>query len=441
MKPTVSEKRENIYLDGVYKDAEEKFLISNPKSSAHFKLACDSMPGGNTRTGMYYAPFPLTMSKGEGAYLWDLDGHQYIDYAGDFSAGLFGHSNKIIHSAIKEALSNGVTFGSTSLYEEQLAKLICARFPSIDEVRFCNSGSEANIMALVTANAITKREKVIVFEGAYHGGTLSFPTQTSLINLPFEFIQAPYNDIEGTTRILEDYGQEISAILVEPMQGAGGCIVASKEFLELLRTQASRIGAILIFDEVMTSRLGPSGIQGLANINPDMTTLGKYIGGGMTAGAFGGQRDIMAHYDPRRKNHFIHHGTFNNNVLSLAGGVAGLGQIYTPAVAAQLTSIGTTLRNKINSLGAKYEVPFQVIGYGSLMNIHFTKANISSQKDLITRNLIALDLFHLKMIEAGIYLTRRGYIALNLDLTEDDNEYFVNSIEKFLMDNKAILKD
>ena len=167
------EQGRNIDLDGAYAAAEERFTAANPQSLAQYQRACESLPGGNTRTGMYYAPYPLAMARGEGAYMWDLDGHRYHDYAGDFSAGLYGHSNPIVHAAVKEALEAGVTFGSASAHEARLAALVCARVPSIERVRFCNSGTEANIMALVTANAVTKRSKIMVFEGAYHGGTLS----------------------------------------------------------------------------------------------------------------------------------------------------------------------------------------------------------------------------------------------------------------------------
>ena len=426
------ERGRNIDLAGAYTAAEERFTAANPESMAQYERACESLPGGNTRTGMYYAPFPLSMARGEGAYMWDLDGHRYRDYAGDFSAGLYGHSNAIVHAAVQGALADGVTFGSASAHEARLAALVCARVPSIERVRFCNSGTEANIMALVTANAVTGRSKIMVFEGAYHGGTLSFPPGGSPINVPFDFVLAPYNDIDGTDALFEEHGHSLSAILVETLQGAGGCIPGDEKFIAHLRERATRHGAILVFDEVMTSRLGPTGRQGALGIIPDMTTLGKYVGGGMTAGAFGGRADIMAHYDPREKGHFVHNGTFNNNVMTLAGGAAGLEKVYTPEAATALTAAGATFRARLNALGQKHDLPFQATGSGSLMNVHFVAGEIRSHKDLAGRNLTALDLFHLDMIEAGIYITRRGYMALSLALTEDDHDCFVAEADRFL---------
>ena len=426
------ERGRNIDVEGAYRVAEERYTAANPESLAQFTRACESLPGGNTRTGMYYAPFPLAMARGEGAYMWDLDGHKYRDYAGDFSAGLYGHTNAVVHAAVREVLADGVTFGSVSAHEERLATQICARVPSIERVRFCNSGTEANIMSLVTANAVTGRSKIMVFEGAYHGGTLSFPPGGSPINVPFDFILAPFNDVEGTSALFDEHGDGLSAILVELVQGAGGCIPGEPEFVALLRERATRHGALLIFDEVMTSRLGPTGRQGALGIIPDMTTLGKYVGGGMTAGAFGGRADIMDRYDPRAKDHFVHNGTFNNNVMTLAAGAAGLEKVFTPEAATALTESGEAFRGRLNALGEKHGLPFQATGSGSLMNIHFITGDIRSHKDLAGRNLTALDLFHLEMIAAGIYITRRGYMALSLTLTEEDHDVFVAEADKFL---------
>lgn len=429
---TAANRGRNIDLGAAYDEASERFAAANPKSLAHYERACRSLPGGNTRTGMYYAPFPLTMAKGEGAALWDLDEHRYRDFAGDFSAGLYGHSNPVIRAALDKALDGGITFGSTNAYEERLAALVCARFPSIELVRFCNSGTEANTLALATACAVTGRATVMVFEGAYHGGTLSFPPGGSPLNLPFRFVVAPYNDSAGSEALFAAHGADLAAVLVEPLQGAGGCIPGDPVFLESLRTACTKAGALLIFDEVMTSRLGPSGLQGALGIAPDLTVLGKYVGGGMTVGAFGGRRQIMARFDPREPGHFVHHGTFNNNVATLAAGAAGLEKIYTPEAANALTASGERFRARLNEIGRRHDAPFQATGMGSLLNVHFLRGEIRSHNDLAKRDPRALDLFHLEMIERGIYLTRRGYMALSLPLAEQDFDAFADAVDRFL---------
>ena len=251
------------------------------------------MPGGNTRSVLFHAPFPLTMVRGEGCRLWDADGHAYVDMLGEYTAGLYGHSNPIIRDAIDTALDGGWNLGGHGVMEARLARTICARFPSIDLVRFTNSGTEANLLAIATALAVTGRKRVMVFEGGYHGGVLSFAGGGIPINAPHQWLLAPYNDVPATLALAEAHAAELGCIIVEPMLGGGGCIPAGPAFLQALRDVATRIGAVLVFDEVMTSRMSAGGQQARLGITPDMTTLGKYIGGGMSFGAFGGRADLM----------------------------------------------------------------------------------------------------------------------------------------------------
>jgi len=316
-------------LNHAIKDARARYASANPLSQAADKRAARYLPGGNTRTVLHYEPFPLTMVAGEGAELIDLDGHRYVDFVGEFSAGLFGHSEEIIKSAIHEALDKGFTLGAPTHYERELAGMLCDRFPSVEQIRFCNSGTEANIMALATARVITGRNKILVFDGAYHGGVIYFALGSSPLNIPFDYVIAQFNDIEGTAEVIRQAGDELAAIIVEPLLGAGGNIPGSREFLEMLRRMTQEIGALLIFDEVKTSRLGAAGIQGMSGIKPDLTTLGKFIGGGLPTGAFGGKAEIMAHFNPKQQGNWSHAGTFNNNVCSMAAGGAAMGKIYT----------------------------------------------------------------------------------------------------------------
>ena len=228
---------------------------------------------------MYFSPFPLTITRGEGAQLHDLDGHTYADFLGEYTAGIFGHSDARIRAAIVEALDEGLNLGGPNRWEGELGRLMCERFPSLDKVRFCNSGTEANLYAISAARAATGRTHILVFDGAYHGGVLSF-VKPSPINAPFPFVLAQYNDLEGTAALIASHRKELAAVLVEPMIGSGGGISAEPEFLTMLRDETRRHGIILIFDEVMTSRLAPGGLQEKLGILPDMTSFGKYLGGG-----------------------------------------------------------------------------------------------------------------------------------------------------------------
>jgi len=320
----------NIDIAAALAEAEELYRARNPKSLAQHQAACEAMPGGNTRSAIHVDPFPLTMVRGEGARLWDLDGHEYVDFLSEFTAGIFGHSHPAIRRAIEQALEGGLNFGAHNTTEARFAAAICARFPSIGLVRFTNSGTEANLMAVSAARAITGRPKILVFEGGYHGGVFYFRGHGSPLNAPFEYLVGRYNDLEAVESLVRAHRAELAAILIEPMQGTTGCIPAERSFLAGLRAMADETGALLIFDEVMTSRLAPGGLQEAHGIYPDLTTLGKYVGGGMSFGAFGGRADIMERFDPRRPNAFQHAGTFNNNVLTMNAGLVGLTELYTP---------------------------------------------------------------------------------------------------------------
>src|SRR6202040_1722996 len=320
----------NIDIDAALSEAEELYAARNPKSAALYEAACASLPGGNTRSAIYAEPFPLTMVRGEGAHLWDADGHEYVDFLSEFTAGLYGHSHPAIRRALDEALDSGWNMGAHGPAEARFAKAICDRFPSIELVRFTNSGTEANLMAVAAARAITGRPKILVFKGGYHGGVFYFRGHGSALNAPFDFLLGPFNDLDAVEAVVQPHRAELAAILIEPMQGTTGCILAERSFLAGLRALADETGAFLIFDEVMTSRLAPGGLQEVHGILPDMTTLGKYVGGGMSFGAFGGAARIMEWFAPRRADGFQHAGTFNNNVLTMNAGHVGLTEIYTP---------------------------------------------------------------------------------------------------------------
>src|SRR5579862_7024355 len=209
----------NIDIDAALREAEEHYAARNPKSLALYDKACEALPGGNTRSAIYAEPFPLTMVKGEGAHLWDADGHEYADFLSEFTAGLYGHSHPAIRKAIDEALDGGINFGAHGLAEAKFAAAIRDRFPSIELVRFTNSGTEANLMAVSAAIGITGKKKILVFHGGYHGGVFYFRGKGSPINAPFEFLVGDYNDSAGARALVAPHGGNLAAILVEPMLG------------------------------------------------------------------------------------------------------------------------------------------------------------------------------------------------------------------------------
>jgi glutamate-1-semialdehyde 2,1-aminomutase len=380
--------------------AAQRYVERNPESRRLHEERARYMPGGNTRSVLHVPPFPLTIVRAEGARIWDADGHEYLDFLGEYTAGLYGHTHPVVHAAIRDALADGTTLGGPNRYETQLAAAICGRFPSIELVRFCNSGTEANVMALSLARAATVRPKVVVFEGGYHGGVLYFHHGGSPLNVPVPFAVGAYNDPAAAELVDED----TAAVLVEPMLGSGGVIPGDRAFLRALRDATRDRGALLVFDEVMTSRLAWGGLQEVLGITPDLTTLGKYLGGGLAFGAFGGRRDLMERFDPAREDAWQHAGTFNNAVLTMAAGAAGLTQVLTPDEIARLNALGDRLRDGIAALGVR------ATGYGSMIGLHDVE-----------------DAFY-GMLERGYWYARRGFVALSLPLTEQDVDGFAAAL-------------
>jgi glutamate-1-semialdehyde 2,1-aminomutase len=418
-------------LVGRLAEAESRYVESNPESCRLHEQRARFMPGGNTRTTIHQPPFPLTIVRGEGARITDADGHEYVDFLGEYTAGLYGHSHPVIVAAIREALADGIVLGAPNKYEAALAEAVCTRFPAIDLVRFCNSGTEANLLALSLARVATGRSGVLVFAGAYHGGILLFSHGVSPLNPPFEWVVGEYNDAAGAARLVEEHAHELAAVIVEPLQGAAGVIPGDPEFLRALREATEANGVLLVFDEVMTSRLSPGGMQEALGIHPDLTTLAKFVGGGLAFGAFGGRADLMGRFDPSRPDALQHGGTFNNDVLTMAAGAAGLTQVLTPAEIARLNGLGDRLRDRLNAFASERGIAFCSTGRGSLVGLHFACGPVRSEAD-VPEPAELRGLLHLHMLERGFSYGRRGFIALSLPLGEAEIDGFAAAVEEFL---------
>jgi glutamate-1-semialdehyde 2,1-aminomutase len=431
----------NSDLEAALAEAREAYSAARPNSAAIHAKARAVMPGGNTRTVLFYTPFPTAMTRGEGARLWDADGREYLDLCGEYTAGLFGHSETRILDAVKAAMDRGINLAAVGENEGRLAALICARFPSVDQVRFTNSGTEANIMALAGARGFTGRTEVLAFRGGYHGGVFTVPVGAPgyPVNQPKPMRFADFNDPDGAARAIREAGEALAAVIVEPMQGSSGCIPATREFLQALREATRETGALLIFDEVMTSRHGFGGLQQRLGITPDMTTFGKYMAGGMSFGAFGGRADVMAVFDGHRAGAMPHAGTFNNNVLSMAAGCVALGEIFDEAAAETLYARGERLRDALNAACARQGVAMHFTGVGSMMTPHFRTGPVTAPYKASIEEEQMRELFFFDMLAAGMYLARRGMVALMLPVTDADCERFVAAVEEFCAARKPVL--
>jgi glutamate-1-semialdehyde 2,1-aminomutase len=425
----------NTDIDAALNEVKEAYVTSAPRSLARYVEATTVMPGGNTRTVLHYAPFPLAMARAEGCRMWDVDGREYIDFLGEYTAGLYGHSHPVIRAALEQALDNGISFGASNMTEARFARAVCERF-GLDRVRFTNSGTEANLLAISLGRIFTRRKKVLVFNGAYHGAVFGFAGGGSPVNVPFEYVMAPYNDIERTRTLITD---DLALVILEPMIGSGGCIPASPAFLRMLRQETTRVGALLILDEVMTSRLAPGGLQSVVGVKPDLTTFGKYIGGGMSFGAFGGRAEIMDLFDPRRVDALPHAGTFNNNVLTMTAGLTGLTEIYTPEAAVALNARGETLRGRLNELCAAADAPIQFTGIGSMLGVHTMRGPVTNPELAAKADPKLKELFFFDMLAHGFWLARRGMMTVSLPIGEAECDALVAAVEEFLSVRRSLL--
>ncbi|GKZ72929.1 hypothetical protein AnigIFM60653_002084 [Aspergillus niger] len=388
-------------LDNALTHYTNLYRAKNPKSFEVIQSASNSIPSGTSRGVLIHAPHPLVFRGGHGCYLTSLDGDEYLDFVSEYTAGMFGHSHPAIIEAIHSVTQQGFTLGGVNSKESELAQILVSRFPSIDAIRFCNSGTEANMFSLGVAVAYTGRRKILVFKNGYHGGTLTFGANSAL-NLPHEFIIANYNDIPDTKAKLTS---DIGAILVEPMQAAGGMIPADIAFLQFLRDEATRLQAVLIFDEVVTSRLSYGGLQERYSIIPDMTTLGKHFGGGFSFGAFGGKREIMRLFVPGEKQPLFHTGTWNNNVFSMTAGVVAA-KLMSREELERANDLGDYLREGLRRIFEDKRPDLQVIvsGIGSAVGVKFLGEN----------GEIIRDLYYFYLLNDGVYMAHRGSFAVNL---------------------------
>ncbi|MGB8316446.1 MAG: aminotransferase class III-fold pyridoxal phosphate-dependent enzyme [Aestuariivirga sp.] len=427
-----------LTIDEALEEAIARFVAKRPRTAALHERAKAVMPGGNTRTVLYSAPFPIRAERAEGATIWDVDGHSYLDLVGEYSAGIYGHSNPRIHKAVSEALAQGLNLGAHHTREVVFAEAVTKRF-DLDLVRFTNSGTEANMMALAAARCFTGRKKIMPMEGGYHGGTLYFSHGASPVNAPFDCVLARFNDIEKTRALIAMHTDDLAAVILEPMLGGGGCLPATREFLAMLREETARRGIVLIFDEVMSSRLHPKGLSAQYGIQPDLKTLGKYIGGGMSFGAFGGKRAIMEQFDPSLPNALPHAGTFNNNTLTMTAGHAGLTEIFMPEACVALNERGDTLRRAINDLFMRYQAAMQATGVGSMLTLHPLGGAIVKPEDTEKADIRLKRLLYLDLLDQGIYIAERGFMALSLVVAPLDLQRLLEALESFIKRYRHLL--
>lgn len=411
-----------------------------------YKEAVDLMPGGvnsPVRAFKSVGMNPVFMEKGKGSRIWDIDGNEYIDYVLSWGPLILGHADDRVVSKLKDAAERGTSFGAPTKLENELANLVIDRVPSVEMVRMVNSGTEATMSALRLARGYTGRDKILKFEGNYHGhgdsllikagsgvATLGLPDSPGVPeSVAKNTITVPYNDIESVRYVFEQFGEDLAAVIVEPVSGNMGVVPPKDDFLQQLRQLTSDNGTVLIFDEVMTGfRVGYHSAQGHFDVTPDLTCLGKVIGGGLPVGAYGGKREIMERVAPT--GDIYQAGTLSGNPLAMTAGLETL-RAMTPESYQTLISLGDQLIDGVRKAADHYNIPLSINRAGGMVGFFFTDQEVINYETAKQSDLEMFSRYYQSMMEEGIFLPPSQFEGLFLSTahTSEDIDFTIKAME------------
>lgn len=424
--------------------------MNRQRSHEIYSRAKQLMPGGVNSAARAFGGVggePIVFERGEGAYLYDVDGNRYIDYIGSWGPMILGHCHPNVTEALHAAVDRATSFGAPTEAENELAGLIIDAVPSVEKVRLVNSGTEATMSAIRLARGFTGRDVIIKFAGNYHGhvdsllvaagssaatlGTPSSPGVTEGTSKDTHVLG--YNDPEGLASAFDQFGSEIAAVILEPVVGNMGCVPASEEFLSAARHLTHQNGALLIFDEVMTGfRVAYGGAQSLSGVTPDLTTLGKIVGGGLPLGAFGGRADIMDHILPAGK--VFQAGTLSGNPIATAAGIATLKTLRDDPPYDRLEQLSGTLADGLDAAATEANVPHTVARVGSMLTLFFNAEPVRSWDEAENCDTESFSKFFWGLMDRGVYLPCSQYEALFVSAahSERDIEDTTNAAKEVL---------
>jgi glutamate-1-semialdehyde 2,1-aminomutase len=432
---------------------EQLYRSLTPTSYEYFLEGRKYLPGADSRSPLFYPPYPVILEEGRGCWLFDVDSNKLLDFTGNHTSLILGYKHPRVLDAVRRQLEKGTAFPGVTVPQVRLARLLCERVPSFEQVRFTNSGTEATMNAIRAARAFTGRHKIAKIEGGYNGSwddvmvsthpsgeqsgdvlrPVAAPASLGLIpDSIANVLVLPFNEVEAAARLLEQQGKHLAAVIVEPVLGSAGMIPAEQGYLDMLREVTEQLGILLVFDEVVSFRIAYGGAQEYYGISPDLTCLGKAVGGGFPLGVFGGRSDIMAMFDPSRSRPQIPHpGSYNANPISLVAGATTL-ELLTDEVVQLLNLRGETLRRRIRMAFEDAGVPAQVTGFGSLFAIHLTSQLVKSCRDTMRADANLRHRIFLSLFKEGVLIDPRGVGCISAAIGEAEIDRFVDALRTVL---------
>jgi glutamate-1-semialdehyde 2,1-aminomutase len=387
----------------------EEYEARTPLSRTYYEQFCRHLPGGETRSVTQYDPYPVVLTEGHGAVVRDVDGNEYIDVLNNYTVLVHGHGFRPIVEAVQAVLATGVVFPAPHLRLLEMAQIMTGRYPLVERVRFTNSGTEASLLALRIVRAATGRQRVVIFEGGYHGSIPEF------LDGGEQTVRVPYND---TDRAVATIDSSVAAVFAEPFLGSGGVIPGTPGFLHAIEDRAHAVGGLFVLDEVQSLRNAFHGMHSSLGLEPDLLVMGKVIGGGFPVGALGGAESLMNLTNTRKGGHLAHSGSFNGNVATMAGGVASLRALDEAAISA-LNGRAESLADQIEHTARRVGIPASVTRAGSILHVHLVEhrpTNAEADKTVPEAWVSAL---HLALLLEGVYAAPRGMLNLSTALDDD----------------------
>lgn len=445
-------------------ELEQAYRDWSPRSAERGERAARFLPGGDTRASAHFLPYPLFMREARGCRLFDLDGHELLDFMNNFTSLIHGHAHPPTVAAVREQVGRGSAYAAPSESQIELARILCDRVPALDELRFTSSGSEATNMCIRAARAFTGKPRIIKVEGGYHGsheiGEMSLvphPGKAGPLERPetlppdrsinasevHDVIPIPFNETEIAGAVLAEHADEVAALIVEPLLGSMGMLLAEPGYLESLRKLTQENEVLLIFDEVISLRLGNLGYQERIGVAPDLCAMGKIIGGGLAIGGFGGRREILELFNPQRRDSILHASTFSGNALSMAAGVAALGDLGGTDLE-RLNALGDRLRAALNEVFRALGVRGQVNGFGSLLGVHLRDGALRNARDSLrgyAESGRIGRLLHLGLLRRGIFSAPRGMLCISTPMGETEIDRAVSAFAEALAELRPAVEE